>query len=224
MPSKLSPWADPSVCTLSHQSLLAARHGFRLTLSGNTVGAHARRVAPCPLLGLHEVCKQAAALTVVDAAHSYLPGPCRIQDELVMRAYTPTSSDDELGHFDLVIKVYWANEHPRFPDGGKMSQYLESLPIGGEMEVKGPLGHFHYLGKTRRSHRNHSTQKDPLESAITEGCLVLRHLCHRVTLICMQIHPRRGRPHRPAHQHDRGGHWHHAHVPGHQGGAQTGRR
>ena len=35
-----------------------------------------------------------------------------------MRAYTPTSSDDDLGHFDLVIKVYRANEHPRFPDGG----------------------------------------------------------------------------------------------------------
>jgi len=30
-----------------------------------------------------------------------------------------------------------------------MSQYLETLPIGGEMEVKGPLGHFNYLGKTR---------------------------------------------------------------------------
>jgi nitrate reductase (NAD(P)H) len=26
--------------------------------------------------------------------------------ELVMRAYTPTSSDDELGYFDLVIKVH----------------------------------------------------------------------------------------------------------------------
>ncbi len=47
------------------------------------------------------------------------------------------------------LQVYWKNEHPRFPDGGKMSQYLESLPIGGEMEVKGPLGHFHYLGRSR---------------------------------------------------------------------------
>ena len=28
-----------------------------------------------------------------------------MNDELVMRAYTPTSSDDELGYFDLVIKV-----------------------------------------------------------------------------------------------------------------------
>ena len=32
-----------------------------------------------------------------------------------MRAYTPTSSDDDLGYFDLVVKVYFANEHASFP-------------------------------------------------------------------------------------------------------------
>ena len=32
-----------------------------------------------------------------------------------MRAYTPTSSDNDLGYFDLVIKVYFSNEHPQFP-------------------------------------------------------------------------------------------------------------
>lgn len=63
-----------------------------------------------------------------------------------MRAYTPTSSDDDLGHFDLVVKIYRANENPRFPDGGKMSQYLDSLPVGGTIDVKGPTGHMHYLG------------------------------------------------------------------------------
>lgn len=47
--------------------------------------------------------------------------PCSINGELVMRAYTPASSDDDLGYFDLVIKVYWANEHPRFPEGGEYS-------------------------------------------------------------------------------------------------------
>ena len=36
--------------------------------------------------------------------------------ELVMRAYTPTSTEADKGHFDLVVKVYWANEHPSFPD------------------------------------------------------------------------------------------------------------
>jgi hypothetical protein len=46
-----------------------------------------------------------------------------------------------------VIKVYWADEHPRFPEGGKMSQYLESLAIGDTIDVKGPTGHVHYLGR-----------------------------------------------------------------------------
>lgn len=70
----------------------------------------------------------------------------RVNDALVMRAYTPASSDDDLGYFDLVIKVYWANEHPRFPEGGKMSQHLETLKIGDTIDVKGPLGHFDYKG------------------------------------------------------------------------------
>jgi hypothetical protein len=43
-------------------------------------------------------------------------------DELVMRAYTPTTANETLGHFDLIVKIYKANVHPRFPDGGKFSQ------------------------------------------------------------------------------------------------------
>ena len=73
----------------------------------------------------------------------------RINDEPVMRAYTPTSGDDEVGFFDLVIKVYFKDVHPKFPEGGKMSQYLESLSIGDTIEVKGPIGHFEYLGNGR---------------------------------------------------------------------------
>ena len=48
--------------------------------------------------------------------------PCRMAGQLVMRPYTPTSSDDDLGYFELVVKVYRANQHPRFLQGGKMSQ------------------------------------------------------------------------------------------------------
>nr|ACF22999.1 nitrate reductase [Chlorella vulgaris] len=80
----------------------------------------------------------------------------KVDGELVMRAYTPSSSDDQLGYFELVIKVYFANQHPRFPDGGKMSQYLESLSIGDSMEVKGPLGHVHYTG-----HGNYTLDGEP---------------------------------------------------------------
>jgi hypothetical protein len=46
------------------------------------------------------------------------PPTRRVNGELVMRAYTPSSSDDELGYFELVIKVYYKNVHPKFPDGG----------------------------------------------------------------------------------------------------------
>jgi len=64
----------------------------------------------------------------------------------VMRAYTPTSSNDDLGYFDLVVKVYFANQHSKFPEGGKMSQYFEQMQIGDAIDVKGPVGHFVYEG------------------------------------------------------------------------------
>ncbi|CAK9171587.1 unnamed protein product [Ilex paraguariensis] len=70
-----------------------------------------------------------------------------IDNKLCMRAYTPTSSVDELGHFDLVVKIYFKGVNPKFPDGGLMSQYLDSLSLGSVLEVKGPLGHIEYAGK-----------------------------------------------------------------------------
>nr|UJH94654.1 nitrate reductase [Spirodela polyrhiza] len=63
-----------------------------------------------------------------------------------MRAYTPTSTDEEIGHFELVVKVYFKDVHPKFPRGGLMSQHLDSLPLGAAVDVKGPLGHIEYTG------------------------------------------------------------------------------
>eukprot|EP00899_Mesostigma_viride_P005008 jgi/Mesvir1/14508/Mv05207-RA.1 len=71
----------------------------------------------------------------------------RIGDKPVMRAYTPTSQPTQKGHFDLMVKVYWKNEHPKFPDGGLMSQHLESMKIGDTIDIKGPIGHVEYLGR-----------------------------------------------------------------------------
>lgn len=39
----------------------------------------------------------------------------KINDELVSRAYTPVSSDDDLGYVDLVIKVMLKNSINFFP-------------------------------------------------------------------------------------------------------------
>ncbi|XP_020202176.1 inducible nitrate reductase [NADH] 2 [Cajanus cajan] len=70
-----------------------------------------------------------------------------VDEKLCMRAYTPTSSVDEVGYFDLVVKVYFRGVHPKFPNGGLMSQHLDSLPIGSVLDVKGPLGHIEYTGR-----------------------------------------------------------------------------
>jgi len=73
----------------------------------------------------------------------------KVNGETVMRAYTPTSSDVDLGYFELVIKVYRRNEHPNFPEGGKMSQHMDTLNVGDTLTVKGPVGHVEYLGGGR---------------------------------------------------------------------------
>ncbi|KAF8404170.1 hypothetical protein HHK36_009050 [Tetracentron sinense] len=70
-----------------------------------------------------------------------------IEDKLCMRAYTPTSSIDEVGYIDLLIKVYFKGVDPKFPNGGTMSQYLDSLSLGSTLNVKGPVGHIEYTGR-----------------------------------------------------------------------------
>jgi len=65
--------------------------------------------------------------------HIYLTA--HINGDLVKRPYTPTTSDDNQGYFDLVIKVY---------PNGKMTQYLDKLPIGQTIDVSGPSGNLIY--------------------------------------------------------------------------------
>ena len=75
-----------------------------------------------------------------------LISPISSDERYVSRQYTPVSTDfDDKGYFDLVVKVYRKNEHPNFPAGGMMSQYLETLPIGSMIDVKGPGGRIEYL-------------------------------------------------------------------------------
>ncbi|KAI0639333.1 NADH-cytochrome b5 reductase [Trametes polyzona] len=53
----------------------------------------------------------------------------------IMRSYTPTSSDDDLGHFDLLVKAY---------EKGNVSRYISLLKIGDKVRIKGPKGQFRY--------------------------------------------------------------------------------
>jgi len=65
----------------------------------------------------------------------------------IERKYTPTTSDDEVGYVDLVIKVYKGGVLERFPDGGKMSLYMDTLKVGDKLDIQGPIGMHEYLGK-----------------------------------------------------------------------------
>lgn len=77
--------------------------------------------------------------------HVYLSA--RIDGSLIVRPYTPVSSDDDKGFVDLVVKIYFKNVHPKFPEGGKMSQYLESLRTGDLIDFRGPGGLLEYKGQ-----------------------------------------------------------------------------
>jgi len=63
----------------------------------------------------------------------------------VIRSYTPTTGDEKKGTVTFVIKVYKPNP-PKFPDGGQMSQYVDSLKVGDSCLFRGPKGHLDYKG------------------------------------------------------------------------------
>ena len=66
----------------------------------------------------------------------------RINKIQVIRAYTPISSDDDIGFVDLLVKVYLPCE--RFPEGGQMTQHLNNMKIGDTLDFVGPKGRLIY--------------------------------------------------------------------------------
>ena len=53
------------------------------------------------------------------------------QPKEVVRSYTPVSSDENLGYFDLLVKSY---------PTGNISKYMASMQVGQALKVKGPKG------------------------------------------------------------------------------------
>ena len=66
--------------------------------------------------------------------------------EVISRKYTPISPIFDQGTFDLLVKTYYKNVNPKFPNGGIISQYLDNVKIGESVEIRGPLGRLLYLG------------------------------------------------------------------------------
>jgi len=64
-----------------------------------------------------------------------------IDGKAEIRPYTPTSTPEEKGYFDLMIKVY---------PTGKMSQHIDHLKVGDCLLVKGPLLKFKYEPNSKK--------------------------------------------------------------------------
>ncbi|XP_021859501.2 NADH--cytochrome b5 reductase 1 [Spinacia oleracea] len=95
----------------------------------------------------HNVAKFRFALPTPDSVLGLPIGQhmsCRGKDakgEDVMKAYTPTTLDSDVGYFELVIKMY-----PQ----GRMSHHFREMREGDYLSVKGPKGRFKYQpGKVR---------------------------------------------------------------------------
>eukprot|EP01031_Cornospumella_fuschlensis_P032263 gene32263-39020_t len=58
-----------------------------------------------------------------------------IDGQRVIRAYTPSSPIYTQGYFELVVKKY---------EFGKMSNFIHSLKVGQEVDVRGPVGRYKY--------------------------------------------------------------------------------
>ena len=63
--------------------------------------------------------------------HISLAATIEGQPKEIVRSYTPISSDNEAGYFDLLVKAY-----PQ----GNISKYLTTLKVGQTMKVRGPKG------------------------------------------------------------------------------------
>lgn len=62
------------------------------------------------------------------------------RQESATREYTPVTADHTCGHFDLLVKIYRADMHPMYPEGGKLSQVCTFT-----------LNHLRYQGRNRET-------------------------------------------------------------------------
>lgn len=68
------------------------------------------------------------------------------EDRMLIRSYTPTRpilESEEDGTFELAVKTYFPNDDQ---PGGAMSNILDCMHIGEEIEIRGPTGEIEYRG------------------------------------------------------------------------------
>ncbi|CAD1813046.1 NADH-cytochrome b5 reductase 1 [Candida parapsilosis] len=65
-----------------------------------------------------------------------------IDGKEIVRSYTPISTSDQRGHFDLLIKTY---------ENGNISKHVASKKVGDYVEIRGPKGFFTHTPNMKKS-------------------------------------------------------------------------
>ncbi|XP_068121605.1 NADH-cytochrome b5 reductase 1 [Hyperolius riggenbachi] len=122
---------------MKHVTLQDPNKKYRLRLIRKSIINHNTRRFRFALPSMHH------SLGLSTGKYVYLS--TRIKGNLLVRPYTPVSCEDN-SYVEFIIKIYFRDVHPDFPEGGKMSQYLDNLSIGDFIEVQGPRGLLEYHG------------------------------------------------------------------------------
>lgn len=72
-------------------------------------------------------------------------------NQAVLRPYTPIAPilpHEEAGTFTLCVKTYFPTDGGPFPPGGLISNYLDCMKEGEEIDVRGPVGDIWYKGRS----------------------------------------------------------------------------
>lgn len=89
--------------------------------------------------------KQSLGLPIGQHLMIKVPDPSK-NNEAIIRSYTPISDTAMQGKMELLVKIYFPSATV---PGGKMTMALDKLPLGAEIDCKGPTGRFEYLGNGR---------------------------------------------------------------------------
>lgn len=127
----MSQAAKPEVTLVDHKALYLLRIADKKLINHNV----AKFVVELP--------SENHILGTKSGQHFYIYAT--INGVQVSRKYTPLDLEDHKGTFEMIIKIYRANENEDYPNGGIMTQYLEKLAPGDFISIQGPIGRCVYL-------------------------------------------------------------------------------
>jgi nitrate reductase (NAD(P)H) len=156
---------DKAAAFIKESAKAAAAEKYKSSQASDKITLQKHRWVPVKLLDRKSLSDDTRAYTfqLPDGKPDLGLGTCQhvqlgfhMKDRMLIRSYTPTKpllpdnrgeSDsnvrDGKGIFELTVKTYFPSEDQ---PGGAMSNILDCIPIGEEVEIRGPTGEIEYNG------------------------------------------------------------------------------